>query len=160
LTGSLLTVPLAAVAQQAVKVYRIGYLTSFRLDDPLTQSFRQGFRDLGYVEGRDVVIEGRSADQRPDDLEKLAAELVAAKVDVLVVATGVAALAAKRVTATIPIVMARRIAHRRHTRQGGNHVRDTLVAIGGVVLGLRDRAWSPWARSGGRRDGGLARRIR
>ena len=106
LTGSLLTAPLAAEAQPAVKVYRIGYLTSFRLDDPLTQSFRQGLRDLGCVEGRDVVIEGRSADQRPDDLEKLAAELVAAKVDVLVVATGVAALAAKRVTATIPIVMA------------------------------------------------------
>ena len=106
LTAGLLAAPLAAQAQQPGKVYRIGYLTLFPLDDPLAESFRQGLRGLGYVEGRDLVIEGRSAQQRQSDLEKLAAELVVAKVDVLVAAQGLAALAAKHVTATIPIIMA------------------------------------------------------
>jgi putative tryptophan/tyrosine transport system substrate-binding protein len=105
LAVGLILAPVAAVAQQARKVYRIGYLTSFPIDDSYAQSFRQGLRELGYVEGRDVVIEGRSSYQRPNDLEKLAAELVAAKVDVIVAGTGVAALAAKRLTAEIPIVM-------------------------------------------------------
>src|SRR5262249_44670021 len=90
-------------AQQAAKVYRIGYLAPWPTDSPPVQSFRQGLRELGYVEGRDIVIDGRSAQQRPMDLEKAVAELVAAKVDVLVTGTGVAALAAKRVTPTIPI---------------------------------------------------------
>jgi len=106
LVVSLTLAPLAVEAQQSGKVYRIGYLTPFPIDGLNAQFFHQGLRELGYVEGRDVVIDGRSAEQRYSDLEKLAAELVAAKVDVLVTATGVAALAAKRVTATIPIVMA------------------------------------------------------
>jgi putative tryptophan/tyrosine transport system substrate-binding protein len=97
--------PVAVEAQQAGKVYRIGYLTLFSMDDALASSFRQGLRELGYVEGRDLVIEGRSAQKRHGDLEKLANELVAAKVDVLVAGQGLAALAAKRVTTTIPIVM-------------------------------------------------------
>ena len=97
---------LGVEAQPAAKVYRIGYLTPYPADGPGAQSFRQGLRELGYVEGRDIIIETRRAEQRPIDLEKAAAELVAARVDVLVAATGVAALAAKRVTATIPIVMA------------------------------------------------------
>jgi len=130
LSGSFLAAPLAAEAQQAGKVYRIGYLTPFPIDSSLTQSFRQGLRELGYVEGRDVVIEGRSADQRYNDLEKLAAELVVAKVDVLVTAAGVAALAAKRVTATIPIVMA---ASADAVTQG---IVASLARPGGNVTGL------------------------
>ena len=98
--------PLTAEAQQPAKVYRIGYLAPWSTDSLPAQSFRQGLHELGYVEGRDVVIEARRAEQRPMDLEKATAELVAAKVDVLVTGTGVAALAAKRVTTTIPIVMA------------------------------------------------------
>jgi putative tryptophan/tyrosine transport system substrate-binding protein len=104
--GAVLAAPLAAEAQQAGKVHRIGYLTPFSVDGVIARAFRQGLRELGYVEGREIVIEGRRAEHRPMDLEKAAAELVAAKVDVLVAATGVAALAAKHVTATIPIVMA------------------------------------------------------
>jgi len=103
---SLILEPLATEAQQTAKVYRIGYLTPFPTDGQAAQSFHQGLRELGYVEGRDIIVEARRAEQRPIDLEKAAAELVSAKVDVLVTATGVAALAAKRVTATIPIVMA------------------------------------------------------
>jgi putative ABC transport system substrate-binding protein len=98
--------PFVAEAQQAGKVYRIGYLTPFAVDGSIAQSFREGLRDIGYVDGRDVVIETRSAGQRHNELEKLAAELVASNVDVLVAATGLSALAAKRVTATIPIVIA------------------------------------------------------
>ena len=101
-----LVASLAVEAQPAAKAYRIGYLTPQPTDGPAAQSFRRGLRELGYVEGRDILIEARRAEQRPMDLEKAAAELVAARVDVLVAATGVAALAAKRVTATIPIVMA------------------------------------------------------
>jgi putative ABC transport system substrate-binding protein len=98
--------PWAAVAQQAGKVYRIGYLTPFPINSSLAQSFREGLRELGYIEGRDVVIEERSSKQSHKDLENIAAGLVAAKVDVLVTATGVGAIAAKGVTNTIPIVMA------------------------------------------------------
>ncbi len=104
--GGLLAAPLAGEAQQAGKVHRIGYLTPFSVDGVIARSFRQGLRELGYVEGQGIVIEDRRAEQRLMDLEKAAAELVAAKVDVVVAATGVAALAAKHVTATIPIVMA------------------------------------------------------
>jgi putative ABC transport system substrate-binding protein len=106
LLPSLAVASLAVEAQPAAKMYRIGYLTPYPTDGPGAQSFRQGLRELGYVEGRGIIIEARRAEQRPMDLEKAAAELVAARVDVLVAAAGVAALAAKRVTATIPIVMA------------------------------------------------------
>jgi ABC-type uncharacterized transport system substrate-binding protein len=92
-------------AQQPAKVYRIGYLTPFPLGSPIEDLFRQGLRDLGYVEGRNLVIETRSAEQRYGDLPKLAAELVNANVDVIVAATGTTALAAKGATSTIPIVM-------------------------------------------------------
>jgi putative ABC transport system substrate-binding protein len=63
-------------------------------------------RELGYTEGRDIVIEMRSARQRYGDLQKLAADLVALKVDVIVAATGITALAAKRATSSVPIVVA------------------------------------------------------
>src|SRR5438094_1424979 len=98
--------PIAGEAQQAGKVYRIGYLTPFSRDSSNLEALRQGLRDLGYIEGRNLVIETRAAEQRYDDLPKLATELVAASVEVIVASTGVSALAAKRVTSTIPIVMA------------------------------------------------------
>jgi putative ABC transport system substrate-binding protein len=99
--------PLAAEAQQAAKIARIGYLTSSLGDDPhLLEAFRQGLRDLGYVEGRNVVIEYREAEGKADRLPALAAELVALKVDVIVAPITSAARAAKQATETIPIVFA------------------------------------------------------
>ncbi len=97
--------PLAAKAQEAAKVHRIGYLSSDLAGSPyMTEGFRQGLRDLGYVEGRSVVIETRDADRKLERLPALAAELVALKVDVIVVGGTVAALAAKQATRTLPIV--------------------------------------------------------
>jgi len=105
LTGGLLAAPLAAEAQQAGKVPRIGYLAVNPAANPhLHEAFRQGLRDLGYVEGRNVVIEYREAEGKPERLPALAAELVALKVDVLVAQPTVSALAAKQATRTIPIV--------------------------------------------------------
>jgi ABC-type uncharacterized transport system substrate-binding protein len=105
LTGGLLAAPLAAEGQQAAKVPRIGYLALNPAANPhLHEAFRQGLRDLGYVEGRNVVIEYRDAEGKPERLPTLAAELVALKVDVLVAQPTVAALAAKQATRTLPIV--------------------------------------------------------
>jgi len=108
LSGSLLAAPLAAEAQQAAKVPRIGYLSTNLAATPhLPEAFRQGLRDLGYVEGRNLVIEYRDAEGKVDRLPALAAELVALKVDVIVTGVGtVAALAAKDATRTLPIVFA------------------------------------------------------
>jgi putative tryptophan/tyrosine transport system substrate-binding protein len=105
LAGGLLAAPLAAEAQQAAKVARIGYLSPSLATSPhLREAFRQGLRDLGYVEGRNLVIEYRGAEGKPERLPALAAELVALKVDVIVVTSTPAALAAKQATRTIPIV--------------------------------------------------------
>jgi putative tryptophan/tyrosine transport system substrate-binding protein len=108
ISGALLTAPLAAEAQQAAKVARLGYLAADRAANPhLQEAFRQGLRDLGYVEGRDVVIEYRDAEGKLERFPALAAELVALKVDVIVTAGGtLAALAAKQATRTLPIVFA------------------------------------------------------
>src|SRR6266853_912358 len=75
--------PFAAEAQQAAKVARIGYLAPNLADPHLPEAFRQGLRDLGYVEGRNVVIEYRDAEGKVDRLPALAAELVALEVDVI-----------------------------------------------------------------------------
>ncbi len=72
----------------------------------MQEAFRQGLRDLGYVEGRDIVIEFRSAEGKLERFPALAAELVALKVDVIVAANTSAALAAKQATTTVPIVFA------------------------------------------------------
>jgi putative ABC transport system substrate-binding protein len=99
--------PVAAEAQQAAKITRIGYLMLDLAASPhLREAFRQGLRDLGYVEGRNVVIEHRSAEGKLERLPTLAAELVALKVDVIVAAATLPALAAKQATKTIPIVFA------------------------------------------------------
>ncbi len=132
LTLGLLAAPLAAEAQQAAKVPRIGYLSINLAASPpqLHEAFRQGLRDLGYVEGRNVVIEYRDAEGKPERLPALAAELVALKVDVIVAPTTPAALAAKQATRTLPIVFI----------GSGDPVTDGLVTSlarpGGNVTGL------------------------
>ena len=97
MAGSLLAAPLAAEAQPVAKVPRIGYLALNPTANPhLHEAFRQGLRDLGYVEGRNLVIEYRDAEGKLERLPALAAELVALKVDVIVAAGTPPALAAKR----------------------------------------------------------------
>jgi putative ABC transport system substrate-binding protein len=96
-----------AEAQQEAKIARIGFLSANLAPLPhLREAFLQGLRDLGYVEGRNVVIEYRDAEGKYERLPALAAELVALKVDVIVAATTPSALAAKQVTRTLPIVFA------------------------------------------------------
>jgi len=107
-TGAvLLASPRASEAQQAGKVPRIGYLRSTSPSDrpPLLDAFRQGLRELGWVEGRNIVIDYRYAEGRFDRLPDLAAELVRLKVDIIVASPTPAAAAAKNATQTIPIVM-------------------------------------------------------
>jgi putative ABC transport system substrate-binding protein len=97
----------AAESQQAAKVPRIGYLSlNLATGRHLQAAFLQGLRDLGYVEGHNVAIEYRDAKGKLDRLPALAAELVALKVDVIVAGSTPHALAAKRATKTIPIVVA------------------------------------------------------
>jgi putative ABC transport system substrate-binding protein len=104
---SLFVAPLAAEAQQAGKVARVGLLALNLAAAPhLPEAFRQGLRDLGYVEGRNVVIEYRDAEGKAERLPALAAELVALKVDVILAAGTPQALAAQHATKTIPIVFA------------------------------------------------------
>jgi putative ABC transport system substrate-binding protein len=105
LAGSLLAAPLAGEAQQAAKIARIGYLaTSLAVSPVPVEAFRQGLRDLGYLEGRNVVIEYRDAEGKVERFPALAAELVGLRVDVIVAPGTPAALAAKQATRTLPIV--------------------------------------------------------
>ena len=107
LGGGLFVAPLAAEAQQvAAKAPRIGFLALSPDANPhLRRAFLQGLHDLGYVEGRNVVIEYRSAEGKMERLPALAAELVALKVDVIVTGGGTpTALAAKEATRILPIV--------------------------------------------------------
>src|SRR5262245_32304202 len=95
-------------AQQTAKVARIGYVTeasAFSTPSPNLEAFRQGLRDLGYIEGKNIVIEFRSAEGKPDRVPGLVVELVQLKVDVLVSQATGGILAAKQATKTIPIVM-------------------------------------------------------
>jgi putative ABC transport system substrate-binding protein len=129
--GGLFAAPLAADAQQAVNRPRMGYLHPNLAASPhLLEAFRQGLRDLRYVEGRSAVIEYRDADGKFERLRALAAELVALKVDVIVASGTLAALAAKHATSEIPIVLP----------TVGDPVTDGLVASlarpGGNITGL------------------------
>ncbi len=99
----ILAAPLAVEAQQPGRIYRIGYLNA---GTGVSEAFRQALRQLGYVEGENVVIESRFAERRLERLADLAAELVRLKVDVIVTITTPAALAAKQATSAIPVVMA------------------------------------------------------
>jgi putative tryptophan/tyrosine transport system substrate-binding protein len=129
LTGSLVG------AQQPTKVPRIGFLgTSPSAIAARIGAFREGLRDLGYVEGKNIVIEYRSAEGKLDRLPALAAELVRLKVDIIVSASAPVTRAAKEATSTIPIVFA----------QDGDPVASGFVASlarpGGNITGLSSLA--------------------
>lgn len=100
-----LAMPLAAEAQPAAKHSVIGVLLLGQTPSRYMESFRQALREHGYLESRNVAVEFRVAEGKVDRLPALAAELVRLRVDVLVVESGAAALAAKQATRTIPIVM-------------------------------------------------------
>jgi len=106
-TAGLLSAPLATGAQPTGKVHRIGFLgnSTAALEANLVQPFRDGLHELGYVEGRDVAIEYRWAEGQYERFPALIAELIALKVEVLVTAGTPAALAVKRATTSIPLVM-------------------------------------------------------
>ena len=110
LAPAILSPPLTTAAQQPAKVHRIGFLSTSSPSDPRMQrrleAFRQGLRELGYVEGQNIAIESRWAEGKYDRLPDLAADLVRLKVDVIVAAAAPAIQAAKQATRTIPIVMA------------------------------------------------------
>jgi putative tryptophan/tyrosine transport system substrate-binding protein len=132
----LLTVAVVTEAQQLRKVPRIGWLggasasaLASRLD-----AFRQGLRELGYVEGKNIVIELRAAEAKPDLLPALAAELVSLKVDVIVTGGPLPTRSAKEATSTIPIVMAF------DTDPVGNRFVASLARPGGNITGLSDFA--------------------
>jgi putative tryptophan/tyrosine transport system substrate-binding protein len=130
-TGSLLAAPLAAEAQEAIKVARIGFLAGNLAALPnLREAFLQGLRDLGYVEGRNVVIEYRDAKGKLERLPALAAELVALKVDVILAASTPQTLAAKQATRTLPIVFAAA------DDAVGSGLVTSLARPGGNVTGL------------------------
>jgi putative ABC transport system substrate-binding protein len=122
----------AATAQQRGKVYRIGVLetTSRDLNSRPMDALTTGLRDLGYIEGQNLVIEYRSAEGRPEIFAELASDLVRLNVDLIVTRGTPAAVAAKNATKTIPVVMA----------AAGDPVHSGLAASlahpGGTVTGL------------------------
>src|SRR5215510_13174897 len=130
---SLLAAPLGS-AQQAAKISKIGMISTTSLEHPQARAgldqFKRALEELGYVEGRNFVIENRSAEGRVERYPALAAELVRLKVDIIVVFSTPSARAARQATATIPIVVP--------TMQ--DPVRDGLIASlarpGGNVTGL------------------------
>ena len=132
LAGGLLAGPLATEAQPAGKVYRIGLIPGGPLAVRMHQwdAFRQTLRDLGYVEGRNILLEFRPPGREGDRFDDLAANLVHLRVDVIVASGSSAIRAAKRLTSTIPIVMC----------PAANPVEEGLVASlarpGGNVTGL------------------------
>jgi len=119
-------------AQQPTKISRIANLIgpSPSTDLVRTEAFRQGLRELGYVEGKNIVIELRSAEGKLDRLPALAAELVHLKVDVIVTGGPTATRAAKEATSTIPIVMSQ------DTDPVGNGFVASLARPGGNITGL------------------------
>jgi putative ABC transport system substrate-binding protein len=131
-TGAvLLAAPLAAGAQPAAKVPRIGYLANNLTANPhLREAFLQGLRDLGYIEGRNIVIKYRSAEGKSERLPTLAAELVALEVDLIVAPGTPLALAAKQATRTLPIVFAG------VANPVGSGLATSLARPGGNLTGL------------------------
>ena len=125
-----------AEAQQPVKISRIGILggASASANASRIEAFRQGLRELGYVEGKSIVIEHRWADGQLDRLPALAAELMRLKVDIIVSAGPTVTRAAKEATVTIPIVMAY------DTDPVGNGFVATLARPGGNITGLSTHA--------------------
>ena len=132
--GGLLAAPLAAEAQQAGKLYRIGLLGGSPPNSPggrrAWEGFFQGLRELGYVEGQNIVVEGRWYGERTDRLPALAGELARLKVDVIVAGAAPAPEAARRATSTIPIVMAN------HNDPVGSGLVASLARPGRNVTGM------------------------
>jgi putative tryptophan/tyrosine transport system substrate-binding protein len=108
LGAMLLALSLPAEAQQTGKVPRLGFLDASTAAGSAVrlEAFWQEMRKLGWIEGKNITIEYRFAEQKPERLPELAADLVRLKVDLIVVTAGPPALAAKGATTTIPIVMA------------------------------------------------------
>src|SRR4029077_3951843 len=100
--GVLLLALCSSADAQQVKIPRLGYLTGG--DSSPNEAFVQGLRDLGYFEGKNIVVEVRNADGTLERLPELAAELVRLKVNVIVAVGGQGTLPAKQATSTIPIV--------------------------------------------------------
>ncbi len=121
-----------AHAQQSGKIPRIGYITGTALsaNSARTEAFRQGLRELGYVQGKSIVIEWRSAEGKADRLAALAADQVRLKVDVIVTGGPTSNRAAKKATLTIPIVMAY------DNDPVGNGFVTSLARPGGNITGL------------------------
>jgi putative tryptophan/tyrosine transport system substrate-binding protein len=122
-----------AEAQQSLKIPRIGYVSGTGNPSnpgPYVEALRQGLRDLGYVEGKNIAIEYRGAEGKLDLIPSLVKELVQLKVDVLVVATLPAILAARQATKTIPIVMVT------STDPIASKLVDSLARPGGNITGL------------------------
>ena len=122
----------SAEAQQPTKIPRIGYLggASPSAIAARTEAFQQRLRELGYVEGKNIALEFRYAEEKLDRIPALAADLVRLKVDVIVTAGGTSTRAAKEATATIPIVMAQ------DNDPVGNGFVVSLARPGGNVTGL------------------------
>src|SRR6516165_6444985 len=113
--------PIVANAQGSQKISRIGVLsTTWGPTSPIVQSFREGLKRLGYVEGQNIVIETRSGEGRNDRLPSLATELVGRRVDLIVTGGPYALQAAKDATTTVPIVFAGVGANFAPTQSGGN----------------------------------------
>ncbi len=135
-TVLLITVPPAA-PQQLTKVPRVGYLTAdsrFGRGDVRGEAFREGLRELGYVEGKNIVIEWRTAEGKLDRLSVLAAELVHLKVDVIVTGGPTATRPVKEATTTIPIIMTQ------DSDPVGNGFVASLARPGGNITGLSNLA--------------------
>src|SRR5215467_5575354 len=130
----LLALSFPAHPQQPPKIPRIGYLGSSSSEFDRVETFRQGLRELGYVEGQNFVIERRYTEGKPDRERTLAAELVRLKVDVIVTRGSISTRAAKEATATIPIVMAQ------DSDPVGNGFVASLARPGGNITGLSNFA--------------------
>jgi putative ABC transport system substrate-binding protein len=120
-----------AEAQQTKKVPRIGFLTTSPSDFPdRNEAFRQGLRELGYIEGKNIVIEWRYTEGERDRHPALTAELVRLKVDIIVAGSPTATVFLKEATSTIPIVMGY------HTDPVGTGLVASLARPGGNITGL------------------------
>jgi putative ABC transport system substrate-binding protein len=131
-----LAAPFRAFAQPQGKVWRVGFLSTRRIEiadsDFAYGSFRQGMRELGYVEGKNLVIEWRSAEGKTERLPALAAELVRLKLDLIVAAGTPGVAAAQKATTAIPIVMASIL------DPVGSGFVASLARPGGNITGLKN----------------------
>jgi putative ABC transport system substrate-binding protein len=131
--STLLALPFAALAQQSSKIPRIGYVSGAgdpNTPSPFAEAFRQGLRDLGYTEGKNILLEYRWAEGNLDRFPGLVADLVQRKVDVLFVTNLPAIRAAKQATKTIPIVMIIAV------DPVAKGIVDSLAHPGGNITGL------------------------